>query len=169
LTILENGQSVNDSRPAPSLLYSVKRLELVIRLRLDEMLRGADITTLQYTALTVLEHRDGISAAQLARDSFVSPQAMTDMLKSLTKRDLIRREPNPASRRELLIYLTDTARELLAHYDRRAAEIESMMVADLRPDEVAQLRDVLDVTWRALQVGDRSRISETRVSQPAAR
>jgi DNA-binding MarR family transcriptional regulator len=145
---------LNDHRSAPSLLYSVKRLELVIRQRLDEMLRDADITTLQYTALTVLEHRDGISAAQLARDSFVSPQAMTDMLKSLARRGLIRREPNPASRRELLVHLTDAARELLGRYDGQAAEIECQMVAELSAAQGAQFREALDVTWRALQAGD---------------
>lgn len=148
---LESGPSLNDHRSAPSLLYSVKRLELVIRLRLDEMLSGADITTLQYTALTVLEHRDGISAAQLARDSFVSPQAMTDMLKSLAKRGLVRREPNPASRRELLVHLTDGARDVLAHYARQAEEIERRMIASLSEVEAGQFRESLDVTWRALQ------------------
>ena len=43
----------------PSLLYAVKRLELVIRAHLDDVLRGSGVTTPQYTALTVLAHRDG--------------------------------------------------------------------------------------------------------------
>ncbi|MFB7510620.1 MarR family transcriptional regulator, partial [Streptomyces broussonetiae] len=39
----------------PSLLYLLKRTELVVRARLDELVRPAGITALQYTALTVLE------------------------------------------------------------------------------------------------------------------
>lgn len=144
---------MSTSGPAPSLLYAVKRLELVIRQQLDEMLREADVTTLQYTALTVLEHRDGISAAQLARDSFVTPQAMADMLKSLVKRGLVTRTPNPASGRELLVHLTPAGRALLASYDPHAAEIESRMVATLTARETDRLRADLDSCWRALREG----------------
>lgn len=57
----------------PSLLSMAKQLQLVVRARLDEILKDASITALQYTALTVLDHHDGLSSAQLARDSFVTP------------------------------------------------------------------------------------------------
>lgn len=53
-------------------LYLVKRLELAIRARMDEVLRPHGLTTLQFTALTALRDRDGLSSAQLARRSFVT-------------------------------------------------------------------------------------------------
>ena len=47
--------------PASSLLiYQLKQLELAVRARLDEIVRPAGLTTQQYTALTVLERRDGL-------------------------------------------------------------------------------------------------------------
>jgi DNA-binding MarR family transcriptional regulator len=138
-------------RSVPSLLYAVKRLELVIRARLDEMLRGSGVTTLQYTALTVLERRDGISAAQLARDSFVTPQAMADMLRSLEQRELISRSPNPASRRELLVHLTEEGHRLLAKYAATHIEIEERMLSGLSKAERTRLRTSLDASWRALR------------------
>lgn len=98
----------------PSLLYLVKQLELAVRARLDELVRSAGITALQYTALTVLERHDGLSAAQLARDSFVTAQSMADMVRALESRGLIRRERNAGNRRELLIRLTPEGRALLA-------------------------------------------------------
>ena len=51
----------------------------------------AGITALQYTSLTVLERHDGLSAAQLARDSFVTAQSIADVVRSLENRGLVRR------------------------------------------------------------------------------
>ncbi len=95
-----------------SLLYPLKRPEPAVRTRLDELLEPAGITALQYAALTVLERHDGISAAQLARDSFVTAQSMADMVRAPESRGLIRREPNPANRREPLILLAAPGRAL---------------------------------------------------------
>lgn len=136
---------------APSLLYVAKRLELAIRARLDEALRGSGVTTLQYTALTVLDHREGVSMAQLARDSFVTPQSMSDMLHTLEQRALIRRSPNPASRRELLVYLTDDGRALLARHVSAAADIETRMTSGLDTGERAAFRAALTAAWANLR------------------
>src|SRR5882757_2820623 len=115
----------------PSLLYLVKRVELVVRARLDELLKPAGVTALQYTALTVLERHDGRTAAQLARDSFVTAQSIADLVRSLEGRGLIRRERNPRNRRELLILLTEEGRELLAGCAEPVRELEERMVAQL--------------------------------------
>jgi DNA-binding MarR family transcriptional regulator len=133
-----------------SLLYLVKRTELAVRARLDELLRPAGITALQYTALTVLERHDGISAAQLARDSFVTAQSMADMVRALESRGLIRREPNPANRRERLILLDEPGRRLLAEYAGPARALEKRMVADLSAEETDAFREALNSAWRAL-------------------
>ncbi|MGW0535118.1 MarR family winged helix-turn-helix transcriptional regulator [Streptomyces sp. NPDC003032] len=135
---------------SPSLLYLVKRAELVVRARLEEMLKPAGITALQYTALTVLERHDGVSAAQLARDSFVTAQTMSDMVRALESRALIRRESNPLNRRERLILLTDAGRGLLAEYAGPAARLEERMVAEFSAEEVGRFRDALNRAWRSL-------------------
>ncbi|MCX5403025.1 MarR family transcriptional regulator [Streptomyces sp. NBC_00335] len=133
-----------------SLLYLLKRTELAVRARLEELVRPAGITALQYTALTVLERHDGISAAQLARDSFVTAQSMADMVRALESRELIRREPNPANRRERLILLADPGRRLLAEYAEPARLLEERMVADLSAEEIGVLRQALVGAWRSL-------------------
>ncbi|MCM1965414.1 MarR family transcriptional regulator [Streptomyces sp. G1] len=133
-----------------SLLYLVKRTELAVRARLEELLKPAGITALQYTALTVLERHEGISAAQLARDSFVTAQSMADMVRALESHGLIRREPNPANRRERLILLADAGRRLLAEYAEPARLLEQRMVADLTAEEVERFREALNRTWRSL-------------------
>ncbi|MFG3345717.1 MarR family winged helix-turn-helix transcriptional regulator [Streptomyces sp. NPDC048018] len=133
-----------------SLLYLLKRTELAVRARLDELLKPAGITALQYTALTVLERHDGISAAQLARDSFVTAQSMADMVRALESRGLVRREPHPGNRRERLIRLADPGRRLLAEYAGPARALEERMVADMSAEQVGAFREALVGAWRAL-------------------
>jgi DNA-binding MarR family transcriptional regulator len=135
---------------SPSLLYLLKRTELVVRARLEELLRPAGVTALQYTALTVLERRDGVSAAQLARDSFVTAQSMADMVRALESRGLVRREPNPRNRREKVILLADAGRRLLARYAEPARLLEERMVGELRPADVERFRDYLKSAHRSL-------------------
>ncbi|MGW1674344.1 MarR family winged helix-turn-helix transcriptional regulator [Streptomyces sp. NPDC002324] len=138
------------TKAPPSLLYMVKQVELVVRSHLDELVRPAGITALQYTSLTVLERHDGLSAAQLARDSFVTAQSIADLVRSLENRGLVRRERNPRNRRELLILLTDEGRELLARYAEPMRDLEERMLSGLTPHQTDQFRQALSRAWHAL-------------------
>lgn len=138
------------TKAAPSLLYMVKQVELVVRSHLDELVKPSGITALQYTALTVLQRHDGLSAAQLARDSFVTAQSIADLVRSLETRGLVRRERNPRNRRELLILLTDEGRELLARHEGSVRELEERMARDLTPHQTEQFRQALSKAWHAL-------------------
>src|ERR1044072_5233841 len=138
------------TKAPPSLLYMVKQVELVVRSHLDELGTPSGITALQYTALTVLERHDGLSAAQLARDSFVTAQSIADLVRSLETRGLVRRERNPKNRRELLILLTEEGRELLARHAGPVRELEERMVRDLTAHQTEQFRQALTRAWHAL-------------------
>jgi len=133
-----------------SLLYAVKRVEQVVRSRLDDLLKPTGITALQYTALTVLERHDGLPAAQLARNSFVTAQSMADMVRTLEERGLIVRERNPRSRRELLIRLTDAGRQLLDDHADSVAALEERMIGNFSPRQVDQFRSALATAYQAL-------------------
>lgn len=127
----------------PLTLYLVKRLELVIRALMDDALRPFGVTTLQYTALTVLDSRGPLSSAQLARRSFLRPQTMHEMVLNLEKRGVIAREPQENNKRILLAQLTDAGRELLAQCNPLVLEIEQELLADLPPGARAGFRDQL--------------------------
>ena len=136
--------------PAPSLLYAVKQVELAVRAHLDELLRPAGITALQYTALTVLDRRAGLTTAELARNSFVTPQAMGDLVTALERRSLIERHHDPAHRRRLLISLTPAGQELLAEFAEPVRELEERMVAGLTPEERSSFAAYLNRSRAAL-------------------
>lgn len=125
------------------MLYLVKQVELASRARLDEIVRPAGLTALQYTALTVLERHDDMSSAQLARRSFVTAQSMADMITALEGRALIERHRDRADRRRLVVSLTAEGRALLDRYRPQVAALEQTMLAGLSGREVATLRAAL--------------------------
>jgi DNA-binding MarR family transcriptional regulator len=137
---------------APSLLYAVKQVELAVRAHLDELLRPSAITALQYTALTVLDRREGLTTAELARTSFVTPQAMGDLVTALKRRGLIERRPDPTNRRRLLIGLTEAGHDVLAGFDGAVRAIEERMLGDLTTGERAGLADYLNRARAALGI-----------------
>jgi len=136
----------------PSLmLYVVKQLELVARARLDEVLRPAGLTALQYTALSVLERRPSMTSSDLARASFVRAQSTSDLVATLTKRGLIQRTADPANRRRLLISLTDAGYDVLHEYDPQVALIEEEMLRELDSEQREQFRHFLLAGREALE------------------
>ncbi len=133
------------SRPRePSLLYAVKQVELVVRARLDELLRGHGVTVLQYTALTVLERRDALTAAELARNSFVTTQSMADLISALERQKLIERRRDPEDRRRVLLNLSPAGIELMRACSPEVDSLERRMVAGLNAAEVGALRRALN-------------------------
>lgn len=144
----------NGSNPppgAPLTLYLVKQLEQVIRALLDDALRPLGLTTLQYTALSVLERRpDGLSSAQLARRAFVRPQTMHEMVLSLIDRGLIERRHADNNQRVLLASLTETGRDLLVRCEPAVREVEGRLLAGLSPQRQAEFRDTLEHGYATL-------------------
>lgn len=128
----------------PSLLYAIKQVELGIRSHLDALLRPYGITAPQYTALTVLQHSARLSAADLARHSFVTAQTMGEMVDTLQRLDLITRRADPNHKRRMLISLTDGGHRLLAECSKVVAELEATMVSGLNPRQRQTLRSYLD-------------------------
>ena len=137
------GLTSRDEGSGHSLLYAVKQVELAVRSRIDGLVKPAGITVPQYTALTVLRRRDGLSSAQLARNSFVTAQSMADMITSLERRGLIGRRRDPGNRRVLLISLTEAGHALLAEHDDAMEALEERMLCALTPRERRDLRDYL--------------------------
>jgi DNA-binding MarR family transcriptional regulator len=149
---------------SPSLLYLMKQVELAIRARLDELVRPAGLTALQYTALTVLERHPNLTSAHLARNSFVTAQTMADMVSSLRSRKLIDRHRDPADRRRLVLSLTEAGRALLEDYRQPVAELEAEMLSGLSPDEAASLRHTMvscrdALSRRAVNAGEEAHSS----------
>ena len=139
------------AEPAPpTLLYLMKQVELAIRARLDELMRPAGLTALQYTALTVLERHPDLTSAHLARHSFVTAQTMSNMVTALRGRELIERHRDPSDRRALVLALTAKGHELLEQHRPAVAALEAEMLSGLTATESAGLRQAILACRKAL-------------------
>jgi DNA-binding MarR family transcriptional regulator len=132
------------------MLYLVKQLELAVRAQLDDVLRPASITPLQYTALTVLERRSDLSTAELARNAFVTDQSAADMIAALEDRGLILRLPDAVDRRRRVLRLTDAGQALLDQVRPDVEAVEARMLAPLAAADAESLRRHLTACRSAL-------------------
>lgn len=131
------------SHQGPLTIYLVKQLELAIRSFMDEALRPYGLTTFQYTALTVLQHRTRLSSAQLARRSFVRPQTMHEIVRSLEERGLIERAHAPGNRRIMEARLTREGEELLAACAPAVQRLEDRLLLDMPQEQRSAFRQGL--------------------------
>jgi DNA-binding MarR family transcriptional regulator len=134
------GPDTTDAHAPPTLLYLVKQLELAIRAQLDEVLRPSAISPTQYTALTVLERRSGLSTAELARNAFVTDQSAAGLVAALEERGLVARVPDTVDRRRRVLRLTDAGRTLLDSLRGEVAGVETLMLSALSAAEATDLR-----------------------------
>lgn len=137
--------------PPSTLLYLLKQVELAVRAELDDLARPEGLTAPQYTALTVLEMHPDLTAAHLARRSFVTGQSMADMVTALLNRGLIERHRDPADRRRLVIALTPAGHRLLRHMRPHVAVVQARMLSLLSGDQATDLRTSLELCRRALR------------------
>ena len=138
---------------AATLLYIVGRIDRVVRQHISDVVKARGLSVNQYTTLSVLARRSGLSNAQLARRALVSPQSMNEVLLALERRGLVRRRAHPEHGRILQTQLTAKGRRLLAASDAGVREVEVLMVGDLTPAEQATLRHSLVSGVRALRGG----------------
>ncbi|GII28372.1 MarR family winged helix-turn-helix transcriptional regulator [Planotetraspora mira] len=121
----------------------VKRAEQRLMAAKHIAVKAAGLTVPQYAALLVLAANPGISAAALARECLVTPQAMTVVLKNLLEHGLIERGPHQWHRTMLETHLTDAGREALRTADAAAVVIERRIADAFTPDERDTFRDLL--------------------------
>jgi DNA-binding MarR family transcriptional regulator len=131
------------SADSVTLLYLIKQVELAIRARLEAVTREVGLTVTQYTALTVLERRPGLTSAELAKNSFVRAQSMSAVTAELEEGGLVSRTRDPSHRRRQLLTVTASGNELLERLRPAVARIEDQMVSALSADDSARLRQTL--------------------------
>jgi DNA-binding MarR family transcriptional regulator len=123
--------------------YLIGRVDRIVRRALEELIADQDVSVVGYTAMSVLEARPGLSNAELARRSFVTPQGMSQTLAVLTERRLIRRTPATSNRRVQLVELTDRGRKVVTVCNRRVIEFERELLACLTDEQRSDLNATL--------------------------
>ena|SRR5690242_4022812 len=139
--------------PAPSFIYVVGRVEQGIRREMRTRLAQCGVSVQEYTALSVLGARPGLSNAQLARRSLVTPQSMIEILTRLERRELVVREPDAQHARILRGHLTKKGRSLLRDANRAVEGIQEQILADVPQRDRAVLVEGMRVVMNRLSGG----------------
>jgi DNA-binding MarR family transcriptional regulator len=139
---------------SPRLTYLIKRVEMVERARMEEVLRPHGVSLHQYTALSILERRGGLSSAQLARRHFVTPQAANQLVALLERDGLIERQPDPVNRKILRAWLTERGQVALKQCHSAVDGLEQQMLTAFTPAQVTEFRRSLERALSALTTID---------------
>jgi DNA-binding MarR family transcriptional regulator len=138
---MSDDQPASVGEPAQSLGYLLARAAKLIQMRWDGFLRQQGINAGQFGALAFLARSPGLSGAELARRSMVTPQSMSDSLRRLTESGLVaatssapgcssRLEVTPKGR-QLLRRLAPAVRELEATAFEQLTDKERVLLAKL--------------------------------------
>ena len=130
-------------RVAPHIGYVVGRLDRALRREIGALVAPFGLTVPKYTALSILRDRSGLSNAQLARRSYVTPQSMNEVLSALEADGLIVRSPAANHGRKLEVALSERGIAVLAACDRAVTHMENAMLADLDDEGREQLLEAL--------------------------
>ncbi|PRX20049.1 DNA-binding MarR family transcriptional regulator [Actinoplanes italicus] len=129
----------------------IKRAEQALIARKTAVLREFGLTVPQYAALLLLSANDGMSAAQLARESLVTPQTMATVLTNLEAKGLIARDPSPLHQKVVVNRVTPAGAALLEKADAAALRVERSLAAAYTGTEREQLAALLERAITTLQ------------------
>lgn len=128
----------------------LKQAQSLLRLRMEEALNPLALTVSQYSCLHHLLREPGISAAGLARATFMTRQSMSSMLQQLLDRRLVERPARPESGRVLPTALTAAGVDLLSAAQAEVNGVEERMLSGLSPSERTSLTRGLSACVKAL-------------------
>ncbi|HWE76711.1 MAG TPA: MarR family transcriptional regulator [Stellaceae bacterium] len=137
------------------LSYLLRQAGAASRLSLERSLAGIGVTPPQFVALTMLDAYPGISGADLARLTFLTPQTIGVIVGNLEKADAIARQKHPTHGRALRWRLTAKGEKLLAGARTRAHALEGKMSALLPKGAEPAVR-----AWLAALATELTRLDE---------
>jgi DNA-binding MarR family transcriptional regulator len=120
--------------------YLVKRVQHLVRVHLDQALRGHGLTMAQFAALRVLAGEQPLPPAELGRRCFTTRQSAHEVLAGLTRRGLVTQSPGRGS----VVTLTDAGYRLVADADPMVAAVEQRLTAGLDAAARTQLAAALE-------------------------
>ena len=135
---------------SPHISYVIARLERAVRKEIGRLVGPRGLSVAQYTTLSILRSRTGLSNAQLARRLWVTPQSMNEVISALERGGLIERVPDVGNRRILRTALTEHGRETLEACDADILAMEEQMLLGVSPEVQDQLVEALEGCARRL-------------------
>lgn len=136
------------SETTPALASGLRLALLRAARRLRAQRVNTAVTLSQLSALATVGKCGPMSAGELASIERVQPPSMTKILASLETEGWVAREPHPDDRRQSIISITDSGRDLLDEETRARDEWLSQRLLDFSDDELRILSEAVAVLDR---------------------
>jgi DNA-binding MarR family transcriptional regulator len=139
--------------PGPSLAYVIGRVDQGVRREMRRLLEPFGLSVPEYTALSILAAVPGLSNAQLARRSLITPPAMLEVLASLERRALVERHADPQHGRIRRAELTADGTRTLRAASREIDRLSDQLLDAIPDDERDAVRRGLVAVMDRLSAG----------------
>jgi len=123
--------------------YLLKEVQQDLRKRMDRALMELNLTTPQYSVLSQLHEFPGLSSADLARKSFVTPQTMNLIVQKLEARELLGRALSTNHGKILNTEVTSEGKDLLNKANAIVLQVQAEIFNPISEDETIMLTDIL--------------------------
>jgi DNA-binding MarR family transcriptional regulator len=131
----------DDAAAVNSLRSAVMRLSRRLRhQRVDETLSPTEMSV-----LAALARCGSATPGELARKEHVQPPSMTRIVAMLESKGLVRREPHPEDRRQVVVSRTEQADSMLAESRTKRNAWLADLAEGLTPEELAVMRQAAPV------------------------
>ena len=112
-----------------------------------------ELSVPEYTTLSILHAVPGLSNAQLARRSLITPPAMLEVLATLERRGLVERHADPGHGRIRRADLTEEGARTLRASARAIERLSEELLEDIPDDERETVRRGLVAVMDRLTAG----------------
>jgi DNA-binding MarR family transcriptional regulator len=120
--------------------YLMRQAGAALRLRMERALSDYGVTPPQFNVLTMLAAYPGISNADVARLSMLTPQTVSVIVANLERSGAIERRPHAIHGRIQHIDVTPAGKTLLKSCRERVRDIEQRLLNGLTADEEKVIR-----------------------------
>ncbi|SRR5579883_1270607 len=110
---------------------------------LNQALSEFHLTNAQYSTLYTLQKQPPLSAAEIARQRYVRPQALTQILNDLQRRGLLHREEQPGTGRVLLISLSEEGLHVFLQASKKIDQLQQNILESFSAEEKELLEKML--------------------------
>jgi DNA-binding MarR family transcriptional regulator len=125
--------------------YLMYRASLVLQPAVNAALRPLGLTLPDVVCMKILAASPGMSNAELARATNVTPQSMNAILKRLQDMGAVTRPASVSSGRALPAQLTREGKTLLKRGEAAGEAAEAQVLAELTPTQRRQVKRLLGI------------------------
>jgi DNA-binding MarR family transcriptional regulator len=131
--------------------YLLRQASVALRGAMDRALADLQVTTPQFAVLTMIAAYPGLSGADLAKLTFLTPQTINVIVRNLERDGAIEKTAHATHGRILRLHATAKGQALLKRCRARVAEVEAQFGGLLGKDEEKIVRRWLSAVAETLR------------------